>query len=116
MIQQELAEILTFEHRPATSGMLTVSKVHVTADLSLAKVHVTIFPDAQLQAAVGELETQKWTLRHALAARIRNKVRKIPELQFYADDAFAHADHINRLISEIDIPPAPDDADEEASA
>ena len=111
LIQEELSQQLTAAQRGKLDTMLTVSQVRVTGDLSLAKVYVSVFPDAKLQETVEGLNSRDWEIRHALAMRIRNKVRKIPELRFYADDSYSEADRINSLIDTLDISPADEESD-----
>ncbi len=111
LIQEELSQYLTASQRGTLEHMLTVSQVRVTGDLSLAKVYVSVFPDAKLQEIVEQLNDRNWEIRHHLASRIRNKVRKIPELRFYSDDSFSEADRINALIDQLDIPPGDAESD-----
>lgn len=111
LIQEELSQMFTLSQRGKLEVMLTVSQTKVTADLSLAKVYISAFPDNKLKETVDDLNERNWEIRHALAARIKNKVRKIPDVRFYADDSFAEADKINSLIDTLEIQPA-DDEDE----
>ncbi|RMG57280.1 MAG: 30S ribosome-binding factor RbfA [Bacteroidetes bacterium] len=112
LVQQELSNLISVEHAYTPGALLTIHLVRVTADLSLAKVYITVLPDGKLEAAVQALNDNAWAVRYSLAQRIRNKVRKIPELRFYADDSFIEADRINQLIDGLDIPPpSPEDDD-----
>ncbi len=110
LIQEELSQMFTLSQRGKIQVMLTVSQTKVTADLSLAKVYISAFPDNKLKETVDDLNERNWEIRHALAARIKNKVRKIPDIRFYADDSFAEADKINSLIDTLEI--QPDEAEE----
>lgn len=114
LIQEELSQMFTLSQRGKLEVMLTVSQTKVTADLSLAKIYISAFPDNKLKETVEDLNERNWEIRHALAARIRNKVRKIPEVRFYADDSFAEADKINSLIDTLEIQPA--DEEDEANS
>lgn len=109
LIQEELSQMFTLSQRGRLEVMLTVSQTRVTADLSLAKVYISAFPDNKLKETVDDLNERNWEIRHALAGRIKNKVRKIPEVRFYADDSFAEADKINSLIDTLEIKPAEDE-------
>ncbi|MEO0897040.1 MAG: 30S ribosome-binding factor RbfA [Bacteroidota bacterium] len=109
LIQQELSDLLRMEHAYTPGVMLTVSGVRITADFSLAKVFITVFPDQKLEEAVKELNKNSWEVRRSLAARIRNKIRKIPELDFQEDDSFKEADRISRLLDTLDIPEESED-------
>ncbi|MCI4670195.1 MAG: 30S ribosome-binding factor RbfA [Bacteroidia bacterium] len=101
LIQQELSEILQLKQVYMNGVMVTVSQVKVPADFSLSKVYVSVLPDSKLEELVGILNENSWEIRKSLAARIKNKIRKIPELQFYEDDSFKEADRISRLLDTL---------------
>ncbi|MEO0469253.1 MAG: 30S ribosome-binding factor RbfA [Bacteroidota bacterium] len=105
LIQQELGNVLTFSRQPVAGTMVTVSVVRVSPDLGMAKVFVTAFPDGKLKEVVKNLNDNNWDYRHLLAQRIRNKVRNIPELNFFMDDSFAEADRMTGLLDNLEIPP-----------
>ncbi|MDP5169195.1 MAG: 30S ribosome-binding factor RbfA [Bacteroidia bacterium] len=114
LIQEELSQILSQSQRGKLDAMLTVSQVKVTRDLSLAKIYVSVFPESKLEEQVNSLNGSNWEFRHALGAKIRNKVRKIPELRFYGDDSNAESIRINFLIDSLNITPAEEDEEETA--
>ena len=101
LIQQELSEILQLKQVYMSGVMVTVSQVKVPADLGMAKVFVSAFPDSKLEKLVNVLNENSWDIRKGLAGRIKNKVRKIPELRFYEDDSFREADRISRLLENL---------------
>lgn len=115
LIQEELSQMFTLSQRGTLKVMLTVSQTKVTADLSLAKIYISTFPDNKLTETVDDLNERNWEIRHALAAKIRNKVRKIPDIRFYPDDSYSEADKINSLIDTLEIPPEAEE-DEEANS
>lgn len=104
LIQQELGDIFSHELTYLSGALLTISHVRVPADLGLAKVYVSVLPDHRLEEATNLLNEQSWEVRHALSRRIRNKLRKMPELRFYADDSFKEAQRINQMLDEMEIP------------
>ena len=99
LIQKELAEIFLRESKTIYAGkMISVTIVRVTPDLSLAKIYLSIFPlkkDEDIMAIVNE---QKNHLRNLLGQRVKNQMRKIPELAFYVDDSLDYIDNIDRLL------------------
>ncbi|MEM7374475.1 MAG: 30S ribosome-binding factor RbfA [Bacteroidota bacterium] len=101
LILQQLGEIIRLTFDGGKGVMITVSLVRVTADLSLAKVYVSVLPDKRLDEISEALNEDAWRLRKELAKRIRNKVRKIPDLRFYSDDSFIHAERIDSLLNQI---------------
>jgi len=100
LIQQEVSEILN-QSTYIPNAMLTVSVVRITGDLSIAKVYVSCFPDHKLQEAADTLNQHAWEIRKQLAQKIKNKVRKIPELRFYPDNTLQEAERIEDLLNQI---------------
>ncbi|MEM6342278.1 MAG: 30S ribosome-binding factor RbfA [Bacteroidota bacterium] len=112
LIQLELSEILSRQLTYVPGILLTVTVVRVVPDLSLAKVYISTLPDSKIEETVKALRENNWEVRYALGQRIRNKVRKIPELIFYVDDSFAEAERINKIMEDLEIPEAdPDEAE-----
>lgn len=104
LIQQELADLFSHEFNFLPGAFLTISQVRIPPDLGLAKVYVSVLPDGRLEEAATTLNENAWEIRLALSKRIRNKLRKMPEVRFYADDSYKEAERINRLLDEMDIP------------
>ncbi|MFK7920744.1 MAG: 30S ribosome-binding factor RbfA [Bacteroidia bacterium] len=104
LIQMELSEILSRQLTYVPGILLTVTTARIVPDLSLAKVYISTLPDAKLEETIKALRDNSWEVRYALGQRIRNKVRKIPELVFFADDSFVEAERINKLMEELEIP------------
>ena len=100
LIQRELGAIID-RGQFYSQAMLTVSVVRVTRDLSIAKVYVSCFPEKHLPQAIETLEAESWQIRKSLGQRIRNKVRKIPEVRFYGDDTLQEAERIEELLDQI---------------
>ena len=93
LLQQDLADIL---QRSATDGglkgvILTVSKVYVTSDLSIARVYVSIFPAKEAQPLLKGIKAESAGIRHELARRTRHQLRRVPELLFFLDDSLDYA-------------------------
>ncbi|WP_108425085.1 30S ribosome-binding factor RbfA [Flagellimonas amoyensis] len=100
IIQKDLADIL---QRAATDGglkgtLISVSKVSVTVDLSLAKVYVSIFPNKDAKELLAGIKASQVTIRHELALRTKNQLRRVPELVFYLDDSLEYIDRIEQSL------------------
>src|SRR5690606_13079555 len=85
IIQKDLADIL---QRAATDGglkgtLISVSKVSVTVDLSLAKVYVSIFPNKDAKELLDGIKANQVAIRYELAQRTKHQLRRVPELVFY---------------------------------
>ena len=101
LIKVELSEILSRELIYIKGALLTLTIVKVTGDLSIAKVYISVLPDEKLGEMVELLNENNWEVRKALAAKIRNKVKKIPELRFYIDDSNQYAERIDDILKDL---------------
>lgn len=113
LLQKELGEIFQKEAKHLVGkAMVTVTRVFVSPDLSVAKIYLS-FLLADSQAIYELIQEHKKEIRHHLARRIGKSVRIIPELAFFPDDSAAYAQHMDQIISNLDIPPATDEDEEE---
>lgn len=96
-IQRSLAELIRSEIKdPRLSPIVTIAEVRVTADLSQAKVYVTVLDDNGEQT-VAVLNKAAGFLRNLLGKQLH--LRSIPSLQFIYDTTVESG---NRLASLID--------------
>ncbi|WP_339756834.1 30S ribosome-binding factor RbfA [uncultured Winogradskyella sp.] len=106
ILQQDLAEVL---QKAATDGglrgvIISVSKVNVTTDLSVAKVYLSIFPNKEAQPLLEGIRSNKPLIRHELAQRTRHQLRRMPQLEFFIDDSLEYIDGIERSLKGEDDP------------
>jgi ribosome-binding factor A len=59
------------------------------------------------------INEHKKEIRHTLAKRIGKSVRIIPEIAFFPDDSASYAQYMDKVISDLHIPPAPPEEEEE---
>ena len=101
LIQHDLGEIFLREVPHLTPGvMVTVTQVHVTPDLALAKVYLSLFPTKDKEERVEKINDASREVRGLLGQRIRHQVRAIPELRFYLDDSLDYIEKIDKLLKE----------------
>jgi len=96
LIQRELSELLQRELRDPRVGMITLTGVDVSPDLSHAKVFFTILDKQKLDDAREGLKRAAGFLRSQLAKRI--KLYTTPELRFEYDESVERGDRLSRLI------------------
>ncbi|WP_338732323.1 30S ribosome-binding factor RbfA [Mangrovimonas cancribranchiae] len=106
VLQQDLVEVL---QKAATQGglkgiIISVTKVRVTVDLSNAKVYLSIFPNDKAKELLKGIQSNKHLIRHELAQRTKNQLRRMPELEFYIDDTLEYIDNIERSLKGKDNP------------
>lgn len=100
LIQQDMAEIFQRDASHAVSGALvSITKVRVSPDLSLAKIYLSVFPFEKHEAILKNVKAISSKLRFELGKRTKNQLRIIPELAFYNDDSMEYVQHIEGLIS-----------------
>jgi len=89
VLQNDLAVVLQKMLRDTgkTGILISVSKVTVTTDLSLSKVYVSVFPADKAVSIVGELNDLKPKIKHQIAQKTKNQLRKMPDLVFFNDDS-----------------------------
>lgn len=99
MVQKELAVIFQQESRNLFKGkIVTVTVVHVTPDLALAKVYLSLFPANDKSAFLESIKEKSKTIRHELSKKIRYQVKTIPDLAFFIDDSLDYVENIERLL------------------
>ncbi|MBR7067181.1 MAG: 30S ribosome-binding factor RbfA [Bacteroidales bacterium] len=101
LLQKELGGIiqrLTPELFPGR--MVTITRVRVSPDLSIARSHVSVFPSQQAQATMAELERSNKTIRLELGRIIRHQLRIVPALSFHIDDSLDYIDRIDSLLKQ----------------
>ena len=102
LIQRDLSEIFTLESRNLfNSSMITVTKVVITPDLSIARVYLSLFATADKEALLTTIKTHTKLLRGQLGNRIHLQLRVIPELHFYIDDSLDYIEKIDNLLSDL---------------
>ena len=106
VIQKDLAEIL---QRAATDGgmqgtIISVTKVSVTVDLSIAKVYISIFPADKVKPVMEGIQSNQALIRHELAQRTRHQLRRMPELAFFLDDSLDYIENIEKSLEGGDDP------------
>jgi len=99
LLQQDLSEIIQMELRHVTRGaMVTVTKVHVTPDLSMAKIYLSLFATNNKEEMLENIKKHGSEIRGKLGNRIRHQLRVVPDLQFFLDDSLDYIDNIEELL------------------
>lgn len=100
LLQEDLVDILQGEVRRngINNLIISVSKVHVTTDLSIAKVYLSIFPTEKSGELLKAVESNTPLIKHDLAQRVKNQLRKVPDLLFYVDDTLDYIEKIDEAL------------------
>jgi len=100
LLQNDLVDILQGEIRKngISNLIISISKVNVTSDLSIAKVHLSVFPSERGGEILAAVRSNAPLIKHDLSQRVRLQLRKVPNLVFYIDDSL---DQIEKLDQEL---------------
>ncbi|HTX88636.1 MAG TPA: 30S ribosome-binding factor RbfA [Bacteroidales bacterium] len=99
LILKDLSMIFQIRGRSLFGGaMITVTKVHVTRDLSLAKIYLSLFATPDKNGLLEQIRGHSKEIRRELGSREHNQLRIIPELQFFIDDSLDYIDKIDQLL------------------
>ena len=102
LIQRELAELIRLEVRDPRIGMVTLTSVDVSPDMSHAKVFFTILEKEKKDLTAQGLQRAASFLRAQLSRRM--SMYTTPELRFVYDESVERGDRLSQLIDSV-IPP-----------
>ena len=106
VLQKDLVDVLQKAAQDGMKGILiSVSKVHVTSDLGIAKVYLSIFPSKNRDEIVKGVQSNTPLIRHEMARRTRHQLRRMPELLFFGDDTLDYIEEIDKSWSGQDENP-----------
>ena len=109
VLQKDLVEVLQKAAKDGMQGVIiSVSKVSVTPDLGVAKVYLSVFPSDKRNAIIEGVKYNSPLIRHELAKRTRNQLRRMPELLFFGDDSLDYIEEIDKSLRGGDVNPIQD--------
>ena len=101
LIQEEMNSI--FQHlglNMMNGGMISISTVKITPDLLEARIYLSVF-QADTKLVLKKVEERKWEIKKELAHRVKQQLRRIPELKFFLDDTLDHVFKMEEIFKEI---------------
>lgn len=100
LLQNDIVDILQGEVRKngITNLIISVSKVSVTTDLSIAKVYLSVFPNEKAAEILTAVRSNTPLIKHDLAQRVKQQLRKVPDLIFYIDDSLEYLEGIEKAL------------------
>ncbi len=99
-IQQALAHLFQADFAHVTDGLITVTKVRMSADLGSARVYVSLLGGTLPHEKT--LETLKKEVPHIRAAVARRvRLKFVPDLNFYLDDTQEEVAHLEDIFNLI---------------
>jgi ribosome-binding factor A len=100
LLRAELARILLRNVKDPRLGMVTVSYLRVSADLSHAEVGISALgSESDREASLRTLVRAQGYVRRELARNIR--LRRVPELSFKLDRGAEHSQKISQILETL---------------
>ena len=102
-IKREINEILKLKVRDPRVQGVTITDVHMTGDLSLAKIYYTIHSTlaSDNQKAQTGLEKATGTIKRELARKLT--MYKIPDLVFEKGQSIEYGNKIDEMLRNLDM-------------
>ncbi|NBC59113.1 MAG: ribosome-binding factor A, partial [Bacteroidetes bacterium] len=87
IIQKDLAEIIQESLRKTGQKnlIISVTKVKVTPDMLEARAYLSVFPEDKTPIIMKEIKGLSNVIKHQLALRTKNQLRRVPEIRFFND-------------------------------
>jgi ribosome-binding factor A len=105
LLQQELSDIF---HRLGLNmidgAMVSISSVKFTPDLLEARIYLSIFQSKDPKSAMKKVEEKKWEIKRELSARVKQQLRRIPDLKFFIDDTLDQVFKMEEIFKKITPP------------
>jgi ribosome-binding factor A len=99
--REEISNLLLRQVKdPRLTGFITITRVEVSADLSHARVYVSVLGgEEDREEALRGLERAASFLRREIGHRLA--LRRAPELSFRRDDSMEQGAHVLDLLNEV---------------
>lgn len=105
VLQKDLVDVLQADARNGMPGViLSVTKVTVTTDLSIAKVYLSIFPNDKRNSILKGIVENALKIKHQVALKTKHQLRKMPNLFFYIDDSLDYIESIDNALKGTEDP------------
>ncbi len=102
LVMEELSDIFQREGMNIIDGgMVSISKVMITPDLLEARVYLSFFQVKDQAELLHKIKERGWEWRKLLGQRIKNQLRRVPELHFFNDDTLDHLFKMDELFKKI---------------
>jgi ribosome-binding factor A len=85
-------------------GMISISAVRITSDLLEARIFLSLFQVKDAKLVLKKIEDRSWEIKKELASRIKQQLRRIPELKFFEDDTLDNVFKMEELLKQINKP------------
>jgi len=102
LIQEDLNNIFQrFGLNMIDGGMVSISSVKITPDLLEARVYLSFFKVADANEALKKIQERAGEIKRELGNRVRQQLRRIPEIKYFKDDTLDHVFRMEEIIKKI---------------
>lgn len=102
VVMEELSDIFQREgYNIIDGGMVSISKVAMTPDLLEARVYLSLFQIKDPANLLHQIKEKGWEFRKALGVRLKNQLRRVPELHFFNDDTLDYVFKMEDIFKKI---------------
>lgn len=110
-LRAEITDLVARDVHDPGIGFLTITHVKVTPDLQIARVYYTTLGDEKARRDTQRaLERATPFLRRHIGGRLR--LKRVPILEFFFDEAIQRGDRIEQILQEISTDRLRQEADE----
>jgi len=85
-------------------GLVSISSIKLTPDLLEARVYLSFFKVKDSKEALKKIEDKSWEIKKELALRLKQQLRRIPEIKYFIDDTLDHVFKMEELFKKIKPP------------
>lgn len=102
LLQEEFSKILMTDAKSYLLGSFaTLTYVSVSSDLSIARFNISILSGDNKAQIIQNLNENKSEIRRFIGNRMRNDLRKIPDIIFHLDDRLDYVDKMDEVFKKI---------------
>jgi ribosome-binding factor A len=102
LIQEEMTNIFQrLGFNTMDGGLVSISSVKITPDLLESRIYLSLFQVQDPNQTLKKIEERSWEFKKELALRVKNQLRRIPEIKFFLDDTLDHVFKMEELFKQI---------------
>lgn len=102
LVLEEMSDIFQREGiNVIQGGMVSIAKVSITPDLLEARIYLSLFKIPDHKTFMASIIERTKEFRNQLGMRVRNQLRRVPELQFFEDDTLEYVDKMESIFKKI---------------
>lgn len=102
IIQHEISDIFQKSGRNYYgSSFVTISGVKVTPDLLVARIFISVLAENERKSVLESLKHNSSDIRRQLGNKVKNQLRRVPNLEFFLDESLDEVFKIEKLLKEI---------------